>query len=300
VSGILFRPSVHYETGAGARPAERLRDLRKDQLYRLMLRHTAVRCVHTLDDAFPACARARYRNGTKVTVLPDPAFPRIQPTAAERALAERAPGGRTLLVLFGVLTERKGILALLRALAILDAATAGRLAVVLAGEVEPRIRAEVDAAIAAMATAQPSLWLHLEPRHLRAGEIAALVDRADAVLAPYQRFVGSSGVLMWAAGRGRPVIAQDYGLVGRLVREHGLGLAVDTSDAAELARAIAVAAGGGAHALAEPGRLAAFAANRTPDAFAAGLLDPILRGAAPGHEGVRREQAAVPAGGRIW
>ncbi len=275
VSGILFRPSVHYRHGTG-RTGERLRDLRKAWLYRLMLRRGAVQRVHTLDDGFPAYARATYPGGDKVVTLVDPAFPPLEPSEGDRYLAERAPEGRTLFVLFGVLSERKGVLALMRALALMDPTTASRTAVIVAGEVDPTIRDELDAAIASLRRLQPALWLHLEPRFLKSGEIAALIDRCDAVLAPYQRFVGSSGVLMWAASRGRPVIAQDYGLVGRLVRDRGLGLTADTSDAASLARALAAAVGLQRGQLADPDRLAAFAAGLTPDAFAAAILDPIL------------------------
>lgn len=310
VSGILFRPSVHYDGAGAATLSERIRDLRKELLYRLTLRRDAVRQVHTLDDGFPRFARERYEGGAKVTALVDPAFPLIDPEPGDAALAGLVPSGRRLFVLFGVLSERKGVLALLRALASLDPADAAGIAVLVAGEVEPAIRSAVEASVAALARRQPRLWLHLEPRFLRSGEIAALIDRSDVVLAPYQRFVGSSGVLMWAASRGRPVIAQDYGLVGRLVHEHRLGLAVDTSDPAALAAAIAVAASHGdtshsdaSHSaaghsaaghpsagLADPARMAAFAARATPAAFAAAILDPLL-------PDVRRRRAAAARAG---
>lgn len=286
VSGILFRPSVHYDRGTAATLSERIRDLRKEVLYRLMLRQGAVRQVHTLDEGFPRFARERYRGGGKVTALVDPAFPLIDPEPGDAALAGLAPAGRRLFVLFGVLSERKGVLALLQALAELDAADAAGIAVLIAGEVETAIRPAVEAAAADLAHRQPRLWLHLEPRFLRTGEIAALIDRADVVLAPYQRFVGSSGVLMWAASRGRPVIAQDYGLVGRLVREHRLGLTVDTADPSALAAAMVVAAGHTAAGLADPSHMAAFAARATPAAFAAAVLDPVL-------PDVRRRRAAA-------
>ena len=82
----------------------------------------------------------------------------------------------------------------------------------------------------------------LAHRWLGDGEIAGLVRWSDVVLAPYQRFVGSSGVLLWAAAAGRPVITQDRGLLGELTRRHGLGTAVDTTDPAALAAAVAAAA----------------------------------------------------------
>lgn len=286
VSGVLFRPSVHYRDGNGTL-AERLRDLRKEWLYRLTLRRSAVRRVHTLDAGFPAFARSRYRGGEKVTALPDPAHPPLEPTPDDRLLAARTPGDRKLFVLFGVLTERKGVLALLRSLALLEPAVARGIAVIVAGEVDPPIRSEVDELLTAIGRQRSGLWLHVEPRFLRSGEIAALIDRAHVVLAPYQRFVGSSGVLMWAASRGRPVIAQDYGLVGRLVREHGLGLTADTADPADLARALAAAVAEKRESLADSEDLAGFARAMTPDAFAAAILDPAR------HAMHRRASAAV-------
>ncbi|WP_159460292.1 glycosyltransferase [Tistlia consotensis] len=274
VSGILFRPSVHYEPGVW-RHRDWRRDLRKDLLYRRMLRHPALTRVLSLDEGFPAFARARYRRGDKVEALVDPAFPLAGITGEDRKLAASAPAGRALFVLFGVLAERKGVPALLRALARLDAASAGRIAVIVAGVVDPAIGDELRDLLARLAAGRPELWIRLEDRRLAAGELAALVEASDAVLAPYQRFVGSSGVLLWAASRGRPVIAQDYGLVGRLVREHGLGLAVDTTDPAALASALATAALRGRADLADPAALARFVAGRTPEAFADGVLGPL-------------------------
>jgi glycosyltransferase involved in cell wall biosynthesis len=65
------------------------------------------------------------------------------------------------------------------------------------------------------------------------------VSHCDVVLAPYQRFVGSSGTLVWAAALQKPVLAQSYGLVGELVRRFQLGEAVDTQSPDALSGAVA-------------------------------------------------------------
>ena len=58
------------------------------------------------------------------------------------------------------------------------------------------------------------------------------------MLALYQRHVGGSAVLVRAAAAGKPALASDYGLVGQLVRENGLGLALDATDPAAVAAAV--------------------------------------------------------------
>ena len=74
IAGVLFRPSVHYRSLGKYQPssAERLRDLRKDLLYRLMLRNPSVRAVLSLDPFFPTHAKSHYNHGVKVRPLPEP------------------------------------------------------------------------------------------------------------------------------------------------------------------------------------------------------------------------------------
>src|SRR3546814_228339 len=169
-------------------------------------------------------------------------------------------------------SDLKGILRLLDALLLLPPEIAARTAVVIAGKVAAEIAEDVSRRIAEVSRKRPDLWLHTKNRHLSSGEIDALVDRCDVVLAPYQRFVGSSGVLLWAASRGRPLLAQDYGLVGRLTADHGLGLTVDTTDATRLAAAMARMVQEGPARFADAARMADFVAAHTPAAFADGLF----------------------------
>jgi glycosyltransferase involved in cell wall biosynthesis len=122
------------------------------------------------------------------------------------------------------------------------------------------------------------LWLHIEDRWLASGEIAALVEQSDVVLAPYQRFVGSSGVLLWAARAGKCVLAQDYGLVGRLVADHHLGLAVDTSDVRALARALATIVHQGPERFIDTQSASAFAAAHTARSFATSVFASVFGG----------------------
>ena len=93
VTGILFRPSVHYREFRliGPGRSERLRDARKAVLYRLMLRNPALAGVLSLDPYFPSYARTRYRGGRKVAALPIRSVSRLPRPHAEEATEQPLP-----------------------------------------------------------------------------------------------------------------------------------------------------------------------------------------------------------------
>lgn len=270
LSGILFRPSVHYRSFGiqGANRREWLRDLRKDLLYRLMLRNPALRRVLSLDPFFPAHAARRYACGEKVQALPDPAQPTVEAAMPSGNTAGKLLPEHVSFLLFGYLTERKGPLVLLEALERLTPPVAARITVLLAGRVDPAIRDRIDRSRRRLAARHPEIRLHVDDRRLERAELEYLVARSDVVLAPYQRFVGSSGVLLWAANAGRPVLAQEYGLVGRLTRDHGLGLAANSSDPERLAAAITQMVERGPQSFIDQTAAQAFVRSQTPNRFA--------------------------------
>lgn len=273
LAGILFRPSVHYASLGDYRPGlgERLRDLRKDLFYRLMLRNPSVATILSLDPFFPAHAANHYRHGGKVRALPDPAHPAADAPRISAATSVLPPD-RVAFLLFGYLTERKGPLMVLDALRLLPQRIAGRVAVLLAGRVDPAIRDAIESRRQALACEQPDLWLSVDDRRLDRDELDRLVNESAVILAPYQRFVGSSGVLLWAARAGRPVLAQSFGLVGRLTRDHRLGRVADSSNPANLAAEIERMVDGGPQSFIDQSSAADFAASRTPQRFASQVL----------------------------
>jgi len=279
LTGILFRPSVHYQALGSGPPSlgERIRDLRKEVLYRRMLRHRDLAMVLTLDPYFVGHATRHYFGGDKVRAVADPVNPALD-AAPQAPLIPRVPPRRVVLVLFGFLTERKGVLNLLDALRLLMPETARRIAVILAGRVDGAIRDALTARRERLSAENSMAWLHVEDRWLATEEIAALVEQSDVVLAPYQRFVGSSGVLLWAARAGKCVLAQEYGLVGRLVADHRLGLAVDTSDVRTLARALTTIAHQGPQSFIDPRAASAFAAAHSARSFATSVYASVFGG----------------------
>ena len=82
-------------------------------------------------------------------------------------------------------------------------------------------------------------------RYVSAEEEQQLFAACDAVLLPYIRHQGASGVLSRAAGAGKPVIASDEYLIGHLVRQYGMGLLFESGNVLEFQNAIVQAASPG-------------------------------------------------------
>lgn len=276
--GILFRPSVHYGSLGPYVPTwgERVRDARKALLYRLTLLNPALDVVLTLDPYFPAYAKQHYRGGRKVRSLVDPVNPYGDEGSQTPSWLAAIPSGRILFVLFGYLTERKGALTLLDALEELPYEDSLRIGILVAGRIAPEIAAEFDEKFRRLSERQPLLWLGCENRRLSEDEIGQLLVRADVVLAPYQRFVGSSGILLWAARAGKPVLTQNFGLIGRLVRDRHLGLVADVESETGLLAAIRRVIHDGIDAFFDAGSLQSFVAERPPHRFAGAIWHAAL------------------------
>jgi glycosyltransferase involved in cell wall biosynthesis len=227
---------------------------------------TAVPAIKTLSPA-----------GLQVLPLVDPADlgDVTRPRQEVRAL-HGVEGGRVLLLLFGALDERKGVFTLLDALTQIPASIARRMAVMLAGRPSSAVDARLRTTIAELQrTTEAQILLH--DGFVPDDEVQNLIAAADVVLAPYFRHVGSSGILMRAAAAGRPVLSQDWGLMGWQVRTHLLGTTTDTTNPASLSSALADVV---ANPLAgfDQDAAAAFVADSTVERYTTTILNALLPG----------------------
>ena len=158
------------------------------------------------------------------------------PTATDLDLRLRwgVEGHRRIALFFGSIAARKGIFQTLDALPLLPTAEQEMLALVIAGKAVASDAGRLDQAVTQARDRTRVQVIH-EPRFVDEEEIPGLFRASDLVLLPYQRHVGSSGVLIRAAQAGIPVLGSDYGLVGHHVRTSRLGLALDTTRPAAVA-----------------------------------------------------------------
>ncbi len=245
VSGLLFHPPISpefYGNENSLKLREVIRAYRKNWFYAQMLNNSALSFVYTLNPYFPSFARKHFVNGNKVYHLPDPSmFPTgdIHLNDEDCALARGVGEGKKVFLLFGALTKRKGIFELMEALKHLEQGYSSQIAVVFAGRLQDEIRSEFFEKVASYKrNNQNAALIHVEDRFLSTNEIICLLQHCDMVLAPYQRTISPSGVVLWAAGAKKPILTQNYALLGYQVRTYELGISVDTTKPKEIADAL--------------------------------------------------------------
>ena len=232
--GLAMRPSFHYQKMGVIAPQPSLVTIKKALFFRL-LNNRSMRRLLTIDEPL-----AKYLEGTakvlsKVTFLPEPADLGNLP---DTAVAKRHLGfssERKLILLYGSITERKGALELLRALAApgfppnVDVLMAGNIAA-------PKIR-DVLAESWTLALRDQGR-LKIMDRFIDTRDEAILFSATDIVWLGYRGHYNGSGVLMQAATAGRPVLACQEGVLGWQTFRHGLGRTADPANTSEVIRAV--------------------------------------------------------------
>jgi glycosyltransferase involved in cell wall biosynthesis len=232
VTGIWLRPAFHHE-GADQRPQWALhekvmlaRSLSHPQLHRIFFMDTqAVESLGRPDTPF--------RHLPHHVHVPAPSTDDARSRLRDRLDIHV---GQVAFLFFGQIARRKGFLELIAAIRLLSSRFCKKLFLIVAGKRDDIDGVTYFESIDALRSAGVGVLTRDE--FIDDLEVDALFEACDVVLAPYIRYPGTSDVIVRAAARGRPVLSQDYGVIGRLVRQHRLGIAVDTRSPAAIAAAM--------------------------------------------------------------
>lgn len=178
-------------------------------------------------------------------------------------------------LLFGTISHRKGLIEIFDALTELEPRVASRVRLVVAGRFQGDLRQKADRRVQSLVDNQFDIEVRFEDRFIADDELIDLVVGSDVVLATYREHVGSSGILVWAAYFGRPVISQSYGLMGILVRRYRLGLVCDPQDKQALATCIRQAILEGPETLGDDEGMAEYAAANNDNHFINAVFDAL-------------------------
>jgi glycosyltransferase involved in cell wall biosynthesis len=239
-SGIYFRPTFHYCTFANYSPSlkERIQHLREKLILPRVLSHPQMKTLFCLDPYVIKPLEQQFRGKEKAVHLPDPVpiadFLRPLPQGFKESLGIE-PNRKTFL-LFGALYDgRKGIHQVLQAIALLPPHLCQQMCLLLVGQLGDG--STIPAQIAELTKKLP-IQVVVRDAFVPESEVAHYFQAADVILATYQRHVGMSGILVQAAAAQKPLLSSDYGLMGEIVRRWQLGLSMDTTSPAEIARGL--------------------------------------------------------------
>jgi glycosyltransferase involved in cell wall biosynthesis len=239
-TGIYFRPTFHYGRFGNHRSSwrESWQKLREKAALKKILGNPQLDTLLCLDPfAAQEMAESPYRN--KIIHLVDPVPVAISMEMDVFALRAKLgiEAHRQVFLLFGALDERKGIYQLLDAIKLLSSESCSRFCLLLVGKTSRQEQERIQPQITEIRAAHPVQLIECY-EFISEQEVSTYFQLADVILAPYQRHVGMSGILLLAAAAAKPVLSSDYGLMGELVRKYHLGLAIDSSQPTEIATAI--------------------------------------------------------------
>jgi glycosyltransferase involved in cell wall biosynthesis len=243
LSGIYFKPTFHYSDFSGYIPSRKnyLQQYREKTLLARMLKHPQLKTLFCLDP-FVIKYLDRLNSHVEAVHLPDPVqvncniIGQLQIDILRTELGIDA--GRQIFLLFGSFeAERKGVYQTLEAISQLPTKLSKQICLLIIGNADLPEQAAIQSRIEQVQQSQP-VQVVTQFKYISDNTVQAYFQLADIVLAPYQRHIGMSGILLLAAAAQKPVLSSDYGLMGEMVKRYHLGLGVDSTVPSDIAQAL--------------------------------------------------------------
>jgi glycosyltransferase involved in cell wall biosynthesis len=193
----------------------------KRRLFERALRLPWLRVVFCNDIRVTTLAGA----SPKLRFLPDPIDAVVRTPRLEARTLLGLPREGFIVLVYGVITERKGVGLLLRAATRPDFPAGVH--ILLAGTLADDCRNRV---LSALASPRLSERMSILDRVLSDDEEALVFSCSDIAWLVYQGHEGMSGVLVQAGAFALPSLVSGRGVMGMYARDHGVGLAIDPAD----------------------------------------------------------------------
>jgi glycosyltransferase involved in cell wall biosynthesis len=198
--------------------------------YRRLLNENWFRQILFVDEYLAGEQQAAFPRAP-IYFLPDPCPQGYDGDWQNARRLLQIPVGRSVLLFYGTGARRKGLH--LAVDAMLQQPQESPAFLLCAGQQNPS--GKTAAGIAELVRQGRALLLD---RYISVEEEKMCFAASDAVLLPYLNHFGTSGVLSRAMSAGKPVIVSDEQLLGRLVREHQVGLVFQSGNIAALQEAV--------------------------------------------------------------
>jgi glycosyltransferase involved in cell wall biosynthesis len=180
----------------------------------------------------------KFKKEALFSYLPDP-IPVISPKVNFDIYKEyNIENSRKIFLLFGALSERKGVLETLESTLCIPTDIQENITILIAGKTKDQnLIHKINEFISKNEnlTKVQIIW---ENGFIENDKMASLFEQTDFVLMPYKNPEASSGILGHAMKAYKPVIGPSKGLVGQLIKDFEMGVVIDEITPVEIANAI--------------------------------------------------------------
>ncbi|MEN9656358.1 MAG: hypothetical protein RL311_1339 [Bacteroidota bacterium] len=237
ISGIYFRPYQRIAASSTDSLSERfllkIKLAKKKLALRYMLKNNKLTKVFVFNDTETiALLNKRYK--PVFYLLPDPIFQ----SPVDNTISIRKQYGiasdHKIVLIFGVIDERKNALNIIEALQAMPHSTLSTLTLMVVGTVAESYKEQLQQA-AQLATGLQTIVID---RFVNNTEMEAIFQQSDLIMVTYIDFYVSSGVLGNAAKYNKPMVGSNYGLIGYQIQAFNMGKVVDPLDVQQLQHAM--------------------------------------------------------------
>ncbi|HEY9298348.1 MAG TPA: glycosyltransferase [Phormidium sp.] len=278
LSGIYFRPTLHYSNFADYVPLikDKIQHWRERVIAPRVFCHPNLETIFTLDP-FAVDYFNQLCHSSKAMHLPDPVHihKEFSLSEAEELRREfRIEEHRRIFLLFGSLDSRKGVTQTLEAIKLLPSKICQNLCLLIAGPIEPSYKQSIQL-LAADLIQTKSAQIIVHDTLIADRNIQSYFQLANVILAPYQRHVGMSAILVRATAAQKPLLSSNHGLMGEIVRRYNLGLAVDSTSPSEIAAGLTKYLSNPSDAFGDLHQMKLFAEKNSAEKFASTIFESI-------------------------
>jgi len=213
---------------------------RHDKLYKRsferLLQIKSLFSIAVIDEYFLEYSRQQSNPGySKVKFVPDPGELEGSESVAQFRGQLGIPEGRFVILVYGLLSTRKGVEELLKAVSLLK--DEDEISILLAGQIDAGVETILRQSMAEKLLVSGRLII--VPGFQDKDQEYRVFRSANAVWLGYvDGFYGKSAVMAQAGSVGLPVLACKEGLIGVITKREDLGLVFDPKDATAVAARI--------------------------------------------------------------
>jgi hypothetical protein len=235
--GISMRPVFHLRSMRNVVAPSRRDDWVRSKLYRRVLRDRSLHKLLTFDPTMMDFASSSFSQGerARLAYLPDPSLEYDLPARGASRAKLGIPDQAHLVLLYGSLTERKGVSQLIRAASAPQCPIS--IHILLAGLQNAEVKQILQQMEAKALTV--SGRLHVLEQYLDDRLERTMLSATDSMWLGYSKFYGMSGVLVLAVRHSLPCIFTREGVIGYLGRKFALGPEIDPDNLQTAVQALA-------------------------------------------------------------